>query len=183
MEGRQLRFAVQRPGQPPTSPRSVSRRDVPCSVQIGVGRVPAGPAPADGLAPPPPPVPGPALRATPARERGVHLLQSSCCLVLQPGGEHAPPGGEDRPVQPRLLPDVAAWPLDRALGGAGHVPYIQVLDADKVIAPRDLGGPLLHPVPAGIGVARMRRSQPRLELRTTRGAAGWKSHTLYTRYA
>ena len=171
MKGRQLRFAVRRPRQPPTSPRSVSRRDVPCSVQIGVGRVPAGPAPEDGLALTRLPVYGPALRATPARERGGHVFQPSCCLVLHPGGEHAPPGGEDRPVQPCLLPHVAAWPLDRALGGAGHVPYVQVLAADQVVVPCDLGGPLLHPVPAGVGVARVRPSQPRLELGATDGAA------------
>jgi hypothetical protein len=166
-----LRFAVHRLGQRQASPRGVSRRDVPCSVVVGVGEVSAGPAPEGGLALASPPIHGPALRATLARICGIDLLDPAPGLVLKSGGKHAPPGSEDRTVQACLLTNVATGLRDGAPGRAGHARHVQVLNPDQVVAAGDLGRYLLHPISPRIGIAGVQPRMPRLELRPTVGAA------------
>src|SRR5690606_22246048 len=126
-----------RPGNPKPFPRSHRMPcggipDVPGRVHISVGGVSAGPAPVTCLALARFPVHDPARRATLARVRGIDLHDPSRSLVLQAGYELSPPGGEDAPVEPRLLPDVTARRVEGAFRRADHVGDLQVLDDDHV---------------------------------------------------
>jgi hypothetical protein len=149
----------------------VSRRDVPGSVVVGVGTVPAGPTPESSLALASLPIHGPAPRATLAGVGGLDLLDPAAGLVPKPGGEHAPPGSENCTVQAGLLPDVVTRLRSGAPGRASHPPHVQVLKADQVVAPGDLGRHLLRPVPPRIGVAGVQPRQLGLDLGAAVGAA------------
>jgi hypothetical protein len=147
-----LKFAVHRPGIPDASPRShgVPRRDVLGRVQVGVADVPAGHAAEQGLALAAARCDVPARRATLARERGIDLLHPARRLFLQAAHQQAPGRGEDAPVQPGFGLDIPARPGGGAPGRAGHVTNFEVLDADHVEPPGQIGGGLLGPILARI---------------------------------
>ena len=150
-----MRFAVHRPGIPEASPRSpgVPRRDVPGRIHVRVAGETAGSAHQARLALTRLRIHVPARRAALARERGSDLLHPAGRLVLQPAHQQAPPRPQDPPVQPGLLPDVAARITPDAFRGPGHVLDLQVFDADHVEPPRDARGDLLGPVLAPVGLA------------------------------
>ena len=146
---RELKFAVHSPRHPRASPRShgVPRRDVPSRVHIGVTGVSAGGAPEDGLALARLRVHLPARRAALARERGFDTLHSAGSLLLQAVHQQAPPGSQDLPVEPGLLTDIAPRMLARACRGSGHLPDLEVFDADHVELAGDVCAGLSPPSP------------------------------------
>ena len=149
-----MRFAVHRPGIPEASPRShgVPRRDVDGRVHVRVAGETAGSAPEARLTLTRVPVHLPARRAPLARERMSDLLHPSGRLVLQPAHQQPPPRTQDPPVQPGLLPDVAAGITPGAFRGPGHVTDLQVLHPDQVEPARDVRAGLLRPVLAPVGL-------------------------------
>src|SRR6266516_4591490 len=155
-----LGFAVHWPAQPQALPRGhgMPCRDVPGRVRVRVKHESAGGAPEVGLALARLRVHVPACGAPLARIRGIDLLDAAGGLFFQPARQNAPARGEDLPVQPRLLPHVPAGLFAGASSGAGHVLHSQVLDADHVETPSQVGGQLLGPVLASVGLA---GSQPR----------------------
>ena len=147
-----MRFAVHGAGCPVASPRShgVPRRDVPGRVHISVTGEVAGRARKTRLTLARLRVHVPARRAPLAGEVRLDLLDPARSFVLQPAHQQAPPGPQDPPVQPGLLPDVPAGSTRRAFRGPGHGPDLQVLDPDHVEPPRDVRAGLLRPVPAPV---------------------------------
>jgi len=152
-----LRFAVHRPAQRQASPRShrPPDGDVLGRVHIRVPRMPAGPATEDGLALARLRVHDPARRATLTRVRGVDPLNPMRRLVFQAGHQPAPTGPMDGPVEPRLLPHLAARRLHRAACATNHVGNLQILDADHVETAGEIGGGLLDPVLTPVPLARL----------------------------
>jgi len=147
-----LRFAVRGPGIPDASPRShrMPCGDVPGRVHVSVQRVSAGHAAKQGLALAAARCDVPARRAKLARVRGTYFLHPAGGLVLQAPDQQTPPGSHDLPVEAGLLPHVPARLLNRTVGGAGHVPDLEILDADHVEPPSDARRRLLAPVLADI---------------------------------
>jgi hypothetical protein len=171
-----LRFAVHRPGYPVASPRShrMPCGDVPGRVHVSVAGIPAGHAAEQGLALAAARCDVPARRATLTRVRRTYLLHPAGGFVFYAADQQAPPAGQNAPVQPGLLPHIAARFLRSAPRGAGHVPDLQVFDADHVKPPSKSGRGLLAPVLASVGLTGLvpsddeldpfapRRSAPRL---------------------
>jgi uncharacterized protein len=153
--GKQLRFAVHRPGCPVASPRSrgVPRRDVPSCVHVGVDRQAAGAAPEPRLALSRFRVAVPAARAGLRRVRGIDLLYSPGRFLLQAAHQQAPARSQDLPVKPSLGVDLPTRVLLGTFGRPGHVPDLQVLDPDYVETTGDVRAGLLRPVLAPIGLA------------------------------
>src|SRR5699024_1817908 len=88
----------------------------------------------------------PAFRAGLRRVRSIDLLDPARGLVFQPGHQQAPAVVEDGPIQPGLLPHLGSGLLDGALRGAGHASHVEVFDTDGVVATREPGRCLLHPI-------------------------------------
>src|SRR6266511_1927243 len=148
-------FAVHRPGRPLASPRSnglSGRRDVTRRVVVGVAGPCAGDTAVGRLALAALCCDVPARRAALAGVGGGNLVDPAGSLVLQPNDQPSPPACEDGAVQPGLLPDASAGPLEVALGRAGHGPHVQILDTDQVEPPRQVGADLLGPVPAAVSL-------------------------------
>jgi hypothetical protein len=150
-----LRFAVRRLGIPEASPRShrMPCGDVPGRVHVSVQRVSAGHAAEQGLALAAACCDVPARRATLARVRGTYFLHPAGGLVLQAADQQAPPRSHDFPVETGLGPHVPARLPDRAPGGAGHDPDLEILDTDHVEPPCDVRRGLLAPVLADVRTA------------------------------
>src|SRR5690348_9250327 len=127
-----LRFAVQRPGQIPASPRShrMPCGDVDGRIHVSVSGETADRATEVGLALARLTVHMPARRAPLARVRSFDLLDPTGGLLLQAAHQQAPAGRGDLPVQPGLLADVPAWVLDRPLGRASHAFDLQFFNSD-----------------------------------------------------
>ena len=108
--GKQLRFAVHRPGIPDASPRShgVPRRDIPGRVHISVAGVSAGSAREARLTLARLRIHFPARRAALASKRRTDLLHPAGRFVLQPAHQQAPARPQDLPVEPGLGPHVPA---------------------------------------------------------------------------
>lgn len=134
-------------------------------VDVGVDLMPAGHAPEERLALATLPGTVPAGVAGLRRETRIDLLNSAWSLVLQPDYEPAPPGGEDAPVQARLLPDVTTRRLNRATSRAGHRGDLQRLDRDHLETARQIGRGLLHPVLAPIGLTSLQPGDGEFHLR------------------
>src|SRR6266508_4608305 len=148
-------FAVHRPGRPLASPRSnglSGRRDVTRRVVVGVAGPCAGDTAVGRLALAALRCDVPARRAALAGVGGGNLVDPAGRLVLQPVDQPSPPACEDGAVQPGLLPDAAAGPLDGALGRAGHGQHVQILDTDQVEPAGQVGADLLGPVPAAVSL-------------------------------
>ena len=156
-----LRFAVRWPLRRAAFPRShgMPCRDVPGRVHVSIAAVAASPAPEDSLALASLPVDDLALRARLARVRGIDLLNPAGGFVLEPGSEQGPGGGKDAPVESGFLLHAPARRFSGTPGRAGHVPHLEVLDADHVIAPGYVGAGFLCPVLPGISIAGLGASQ------------------------
>jgi hypothetical protein len=141
------RFAVLGRAQRLASPRShrMPCGNVQCRVHVGMRLAPAGDAP-ERLTLAVLRSDVPACRAALARVRGIDLLDPAGSLVLQPFQEDPPPVREDGAVQPSLLPDVAARPVDGAPDASRHSPHVQVLDTDQVESAGQIGTHFLRPV-------------------------------------
>ena len=150
-----MRFAVRWLARRQASPRShgTSCRDVPCRVHVSVAGISAGRAGEGGLTLARLRIHLPARRAALARERRIDLFDPAGSLVFQAADQQAPCTGEDRSVQPCLLPDVAARLPDGAARGARHVADLQILNADHIEPPGQSGRGLLSPISAAISLA------------------------------
>ena len=159
-----MRFTVRRPPSGEVSPccHRPSGGDVACSVHVGV----APPSSAGfalehrlALA-----VSGrdvPARGTSLRRVRGRDLLDPTESLVLQTCGEQTPTTSADRPVEPALLSDPHAGPLDSSARRAGHRPHVEGFDPDRVEAPRDVRGGFFDPVLAPVPLTRFQlRDRP-----------------------
>jgi hypothetical protein len=183
-----LRFTVHQPGQRPASPRGHGTpcRDSACCdvfgrVHVSVARVVAGDAHEQRLALATVRSDIPTRRATLAGERWINLGHSTWSLVFQAGNQESPTRGQDRPVQPGLLPHVAAGALDGAFRGPGHVPDFQILDPDQIEPARQTGGSLLHPILAPSGLPGFQPGDGGLDpTPPVRTALGTGEHTLQT---
>lgn len=159
-----MRYAVQHRRQSASSPHGPSGRDIPCRdvprrVDIRVARLSTGHAREESLALATLRCHIPTHRTTLAAERGIDPLHSTEGFMLQPSRKQAPAGGEDRPVQPSLLPHVPTRLRNGATRGAHHVVDLQVLDADQVVAACDIGAGLFDPVLTPIGITGMHPRQ------------------------
>src|SRR5690554_7180183 len=74
-------------------------------------------------------------------------------LVVELTPELVPALVEDRAVEARFLPDMAAWLLGTASGRARHVAYLQVFQHHERVVLADRGGSLVQVVAPGIGDA------------------------------
>jgi hypothetical protein len=144
----ELRFAVQRPGNPEASPRShgMPCRDVLSCVHIRVIGVSARPAGEDGLALTRPRIDGPASRTALGRIGGIDFLDPARGLILQPTGQQPPAAGQHPSVEPSLLPDVPPRLGHGAFGRPSHIGDPQVLETDQVVTASEIGRGLLTPV-------------------------------------
>jgi hypothetical protein len=168
-----LRFAVHRPGNPVASPRShrMPCGDVPGSVHIGIAGEVTGGAPEDCLALARLPIHVPARAAALARKRGINLLNSADCLLVQTADQQTPTGRENLPVQPSLLRHATPGLVDSALDTPSHFADMQLLDADHVEATCQIGAGLLAPVLANICLSGPKPSDGELGLGATVTAA------------
>ena len=173
-----MRFAVHRPGQRRASPRShgtpcrdTACCDVPGRVHISMARVAAGDAHEQRLALATVRSDMPARRAPLATERGIDLLHPTRSLLLQPGHQPTPTSGEDRPVQPGLLTNIAAGTPDRAPRRTRHVRDLQTLNPNQIKPARQIGRGLLHPILATVRIPGPKSRDDGLDLTATVRAA------------
>jgi hypothetical protein len=150
-----LRFAVLRPGIPDASPRShgVPHRDISSRIHISVTGETAGSAHEVRLTLARLPVHVPACRAALASECRFDLHYPARRLLFQSAHQQAPSGLQDASVEPGFLADIPAWVLRSTFGGSGHVPDLEVLDADRIESDRDVRAGLLYPVLAPVRLA------------------------------
>jgi hypothetical protein len=85
-------------------------------------------------------------------ERRVDLLYPTRCLLLQPAYKDAPTACQDGSIEPRLCSNVLPRRLENASRRTSHHGKVQVLNADNVEAPRQIGRGLLDPVLAAISL-------------------------------
>ena len=150
-----MRFTVRRPANAEVSPccHRPSGGDVACSVHVGVARpCVAGFAFEDRLALAVPGSDVPARRASLRRVRGRNLLDPTISLVLQTRGQKTPTASVDSLVQTALLGDPQTGLLDRSARSAGHRPYGEGFDADRVEATRNVRGCLFDPIFATVSL-------------------------------
>ncbi len=161
-----MRFTFHRPTgvEVSTCCHRPSGGDVAGRVDVGVPGVTAGPTTEDGLALARFRIDGLAHRTRLGRVRGRYLLHPTGCLVLKPRHEIAPPVGEDAPVQRGLLDHVAARIRHGSSRGASHGSNVEVLDPNHVVASRQIGRGLLHPILTSIGLAGPQPRDGRLRL-------------------
>ena len=144
--------------------------DVPGRVHIRIQPQPTGHTPENRLALTALRRTVPAGRTGLRRVRGHNPLHPTGSLVLQPGHQQPPPLGQDRPIQPRLLPHPATRCRECPARRTGHVPDPQALHPNHIEPPRQIGRDLLHPVLAPVlrprGQPRQRALDPRPTTRT-----------------
>lgn len=124
----------------------------------------AGPAAEDGLALARPSIDRPARAATLRRERWVDPLDTPRSLLLKSAFQETPARGKNLPVQAGLPGHASAGRLECALGGAGHVADVQLLDTEQ---------PSLAP-----GTRPRSSQQLAREKRRARGHASVQAHNL-----
>lgn len=172
-----MRFTVLRPASAEASPccHRPSGGDVACSVHIGITRAGgAGLALEHRLALAVSGSHVPARGTSLRRVRGRDLLDPTTSLMLQTRGEQTPSASANATVEAALLRHPPTRLLDGAQRTAGHRTHVKGFDADRVEAPRDIGGDLFNPVLAPVGLTRphlrdraLRASSPvRATLRT-----------------
>ena len=148
-----MRFTVRRPASAEVSPccDRPSGGDVACSVHIGIARPrTAGDAPKDRLALAVFRRHMPAVRASLRSKRCRDEFQPPRGFVLQAGHQQSPALAADLTVKAAFLRDAGARAFSSAARRAGHCAHLQVLDTDGVVAARQIGGGLFHPVTAAI---------------------------------
>ncbi len=150
-----MRFTVRRPANAEVSPccHRPSGGDVACSVHVGVARPRAADfAFKDRLALAVFERDVPAHGASLRRVRGRDLLDPTKGFVLQTRGEQTPSAAAHDPVESALLSDTYTRLLNRSTRTAGHRPHVKGFDADRVEAPRYMGGGLFSPVLASVSL-------------------------------
>jgi len=169
-----LRFTVRRPASAEVSPccHRPSGGDVACSVHVGVARsCVAGFAFEDRLALAVSGSDVPAYAASLRRVRGRDLFDPTVSLVLQPRAEQTPSASANGPVEAAFL----CHALARALRGSScrsrHSAHVKCFDANRVEAPRDIGGGLLDPVLASVSLTRPELRDRQLRASPTVGPA------------
>src|SRR5690554_1824745 len=123
---------------------------------IGIGLVATFDTGKVGLAAPVPRSHMPALGAGAAgvvRWHNHQMRPAPGQLVVELTPELIPALVEDRAVEARFLPDMAAWLLGTASGRARHVAYLQVFQHHERVVLADRGGSLVQVVAPGIGDA------------------------------
>lgn len=140
--------------------------DVAGRIHVCVAGESAGPASEGGLALTRLRIHGPARRASLTRVRGIDLVNSLWSLVLQPGHEPPPAGGEDSPVQTGLGANVAPGGVGGALGRASHGANVEIFDGDDIEATRQSSGRLLDPVLAAVAFTSFQPCDRGFDLRT-----------------
>ena len=150
-----MRFAVHGPGYPVASPRShgVPRRDIDRRVHVRVAGETAGSAPEDGLTLAQVPVHPPARRTPLARQSGLIFSTRPGALCSSRRTSRPQPDRRMPRFSPAFSRTFRAGVTPGAFREPGHVSDLQVFDADHVEAPRDIGGRLLGPVLAPVGLA------------------------------
>src|SRR5690554_2621362 len=121
---------------------------------IGIGLVATFDTGKVGLAAPVPRSHMPALGAGAAgvvRWHNHQMRPAPGQLVVELTPELVPALVEDRAVEARFLPDMAAWLLGTASGRARHVAYLQVFQHHERVVLADRGGSLVQVVAPGIG--------------------------------
>lgn len=149
-----MRFALRRPASwASTRSHGVPRRDVLRRVQVSVVDVAAGDAQEVRLALAVLPGDMPTARTLLTGVTRVDLLDAPRRLVLETLDELAPSTRMDLTVQAPV--------------GTHHRGNAQILDADRVVTLSNVGGDLLNPIPAPIGLSGVRTGSPELRLRAT----------------
>ncbi|MDT5100742.1 MAG: hypothetical protein QOC76_4479 [Mycobacterium sp.] len=154
-----MRFTVRRPASAEVSPccHRPSGGDVACSIHVGVAQpCVAGFALEDRLALTVFERDMPARGASLRRVRGRNLLDPTRSLVQQTRSQQTPSASADATVQTPLLCDPHSGLLDRSSRAAGHRAHVKSFDADRVEAPRDIGGRLFDPILPTIGLPRLK---------------------------
>jgi hypothetical protein len=149
----ELRFTVRRPASAEVSPccHRPSGGDVACGVHVCVARPrAAGDALENRLALAVFRRDMPAVGASLRRVRCRDKFQPSRSFVLQSGNQQSPPLAVNLTVEASFLRDAGARALTSTPRRAGHSPHVQILDADRVEAARQIGAGLFHPVTAAI---------------------------------
>ena len=148
-----MRFTVRRPASAEVSPccHRPSGGDVACGVHVCVARPrAAGDALENRLALAVFRRDMPAVGASLRRVRCRDKFQPSRSFVLQSGNQQSPPLAVNLTVEASFLRDAGARALTSTPRRAGHSPHVQILDADRVEAARQIGAGLFHPVTAAI---------------------------------
>ena len=169
-----MRFTIRRPASAEVSPccHRPSGGDVACGVDVGIATSSrAGFALEHRLALAVSGSDMPARRASLRRVRGRDLFDPTASLVLQTRSEHTPSASADTTIEGTLLGNPLAWFLYGAARTTGHRPHIQGFDANGVEAPCDVGGGLLDPVLAPIGLMRFQLRDRQLRAGSPIGAA------------
>jgi hypothetical protein len=146
-------------------------RDVPGRIHVSVASVPAGHAGEEcltlailfgGV---------PACTTALTGVRGIDSLYSSRSLFFKATDQQPPAGCQDFTVQPRLLSHILAWPLDGSLDRPGHIPDLQVFNADQIELVGKECGCLLTPI---FGDVSLPCSEPRsLHLHMGASVGAW----------
>ncbi|TQM00306.1 hypothetical protein FB559_6017 [Actinoallomurus bryophytorum] len=160
-----MRFTVHGPAQRPASPRGhrPPDGDVLGRIHVRMIGVPTGATTEDRLA-------LTAFRSTVPTgianlrsERGIDPLHPARRLVLQTCHQQAPSSSVNGPVQARLGTDVLARDLNGATRGTDHIADLQIFYTDAVETAGKVGGGLLNPIFAPIGLTRPQSTERGLD--------------------